>query len=95
VAQEQADGNDTRVPTIDGHDYTEADQAVFAAVAEAQREHGGEAAMLDDIATAAGMSHEDTRDVLHGLVAEHKLVTELDNVDTPDLGPRFEVAQRW
>jgi hypothetical protein len=32
--------------------------------------------------------------LLHDLVTVHRLVTELEGTDTPDLGPRFEEKPR-
>ena len=75
-------------------DYGQAHERVFQALTEAQREHGGEAVYLEEIADASGLSREETRVLLHDLVTVHRLVTELEGTDTPDLGPRFEEKPR-
>lgn len=86
-------------PVIDfsgrGHpDYTDEHAQVFSALTLTQEEHNGEAVYLDEIADAAGFSQERTRILLHDLTRVHRLVTELEGTDTPDLGPRFEVKPR-
>ena len=86
-------------PVVDfsgrGHpDYTDEHGQVFAALTLTQEEHNGEAVYLDEIADAAGYSREQTRVLLHDLTRVHRLVTELEGSDTPDLGPRFEVKPR-
>jgi RNA polymerase sigma-B factor len=47
-----------------------------------------------EIADASGLSREETWVLLHDLVTVHRLVTELEGTDTPDLGPRFEEKPR-
>ncbi len=75
-------------------EYTEAHAAVFRALTIAESEHGGEAVHLDDIARTAGLSREETGTLLHELMTVHRLVTELQRSDVPDLGPRFETKSR-
>jgi hypothetical protein len=78
-----------------GHpDYTDEHAKVFTALTMAQEEHNGEAVYLDEIADGAGLSEEETRVLLHDLTRVHRLVTELEGSDHPDLGPRFEVKPR-
>ena len=86
-------------PPIDftgrGHpDYTDEHAKVFTALTMAQEEHNGEAVYLDEIADGAGLPEEETRVLLHDLTRVHRLVTELEGTDNPDLGPRFEVKPR-
>lgn len=72
-------------------EYTETHARVFRALTEAQRARGGEGVYLDDVAVASDLPKEQTRNVLHDLTAVHRLVTETQHADSPDLGPRFEV----
>lgn len=74
--------------------YTEAHERVFRALTQAQHAHGGEAVYLEEIARGSGLSRQEARVLLHDLVNVHRLVTELDLSDTPDLGPRFEEKPR-
>ncbi|WP_129841242.1 hypothetical protein [Streptomyces sp. RFCAC02] len=79
--------------TFTGRDEREygADHArVFGALGEAERRHGGEAVYATEVARTAGLPDERTRVALHDLVTVHRLVTELQGVDRPDLGPRYE-----
>ncbi|MFC4466298.1 hypothetical protein ACFPH6_17485 [Streptomyces xiangluensis] len=75
-------------------DYSEEHEQVFRALAEAEREHGGEGVHLEDVARVAGLPTEETRTLLHDLVSVHRLVTELQGSDAPDQGPRFETKPR-
>lgn len=68
--------------------------AVFQALVEAQRERLGEAVGMDVIARRVDMSAGHVRALLHDLATVHRLVGELQQVDVPDLGPRFEVKPR-
>lgn len=78
-----------------GHaDYSEAHERVFLALTEAQERHGGEAVYLEEVARGSGMSREQARGLLHDLARVHRLVTVVEQADTPDLGPRFEVRPR-
>ena len=86
-------------PVVDfsgrGHpDYTDEHAKVFTALTMAQEEHNGEAVYLDQIADGAGLPEDQTRVLLHDLVTVHRLVTELQGTDNPDMGPRFEVKPR-
>ena len=74
--------------------YTAAHERVFSALTDAQRAHGGEGVYLDEVARASGLDRERTRVLLHDLTAVHRLVTELQRTDAPDMGPRFEVKPR-
>ena len=75
-------------------DYTDDHARVFTALTQAQEEHNGDAVYLDEIADGASLPEEQTRVLLHDLVTVHRLVTELQGSDHPDLGPRFEVKPR-
>jgi hypothetical protein len=75
-------------------DFTADHQQVFHALTEAQATNGGEGVYLDEIARVSGLPQERVRSLLHDLIAVHRLVTELDRTDTPDLGPRFEEKPR-
>lgn len=78
-----------------GHaDYSEAHEQVFRALTEAQEKHGGEAVYLEEVARGSGMPREQVRGLLHDLARVHRLVTVVEQADTPDLGPRFEVKPR-
>ena len=78
-----------------GHpDYSDEHAQVFTALTLTQEEHNGEAVYLDEIADGAGLPEEQTRVLLHDLITVHRLVTELQGSDYPDLGPRFEVKPR-
>lgn len=79
----------------ESHDYTAAHEQVFSALTEVQQARGGEGVYLDDVSRASGLGREQTRVLLHDLAAVHHLVTELQQSDTPDLGPRFEVKPRF
>jgi hypothetical protein len=74
--------------------YSEAHEQVFRALAEAEREHGGEGVHLDEVARASGIPREEARVLLHDLMTVHGLVTELRETDAPDLGPRYETKPR-
>ncbi|MDT0445113.1 hypothetical protein [Streptomyces johnsoniae] len=63
---------------------------VFQALGDAERRHGGDAVYATEIARTAGLPDERTRLLLHDLVSVHRLVTELQGTDRPDLGPRYE-----
>jgi hypothetical protein len=75
-------------------DFTADHAQVFRALTEAQAANGGEGVYLDEIARASGLSRGRVRSLLHDLTAVHRLVTELGETDTPDLGPRFEGKPR-
>jgi hypothetical protein len=75
------------LPTQD--QYTEAHEEIVRALAEAEVQHGGEAVYLEEVARRAGRSEKETRALLHDLVTAHRLVTELQGTDAPDLGPRY------
>ena len=64
---------------------------VFAALGEAERRHGGEAVFASEVARTAELPVDRTIPILHDLVSEHRLVTELRGTDTPDQGPRYEI----
>jgi hypothetical protein len=82
--------------TFDGEsaDFTADHERVFHALTEAQAANGGEGVYLDEIARASGLPLGRARSLLHDLSAVHRLVTELGEIDTPDLGPRFEEKRR-
>jgi hypothetical protein len=82
--------------TFDGEreDFTADHEQVFHALTEAQAANGGEGVYLDEITRASGLPQGRVRSLLHDLVAVHRLVTELGEIDTPDLGPRFEEKPR-
>ncbi|WP_059009747.1 hypothetical protein [Streptomyces specialis] len=65
-------------------------EKVFQALGDAERRHGGEAVYVQEVARTAGLPDERTRVLLHDLVSTHRLVTELQGTDRPDLGPRYE-----
>ncbi|TDC72934.1 hypothetical protein [Streptomyces hainanensis] len=65
---------------------------VFTALEVAESRHGGEGAYAPEIARTAGLPVDRTRGILHDLAATHHLVTELQGVDRPDLGTRYESA---
>ncbi|GAA2608464.1 hypothetical protein SMC26_29015 [Actinomadura fulvescens] len=66
--------------------YTEKHERVFQAVAQA-----ADGITLDTAAREAGLPKDETRTLLHDLMEVHGLVTELQGVDAPDLGPRYEL----
>jgi len=74
--------------------YTQAHEETVRALAEAQAQNGGEGVYLDEVARRAGQSSEETRVLLHDLVTAHRLVTELQGTDAPDLGPRYASTSR-
>ncbi|MFR9724499.1 hypothetical protein ACL02R_14215 [Streptomyces sp. MS19] len=79
--------------TFSGREHGEygADHArVYGALGEAERRHGGEAVFATEVARTAGLPDERTRLALHDLVTVHRLVTELQGTDRPDMGPRYE-----
>lgn len=73
-------------------DYTEEHERVFRALGEREVHHGGEGVFLNEVADAAGIPVNEARTVLRDLVSVHGLVTELQRVDDPDQGPRYETA---
>jgi hypothetical protein len=75
-------------------EYTQEHERVLQAVSAAQTAHDGDAAFLDDIARRADIPPNETRALLHDLTQVHRLVTELAEVDTPDMGPRWETKPR-
>jgi hypothetical protein len=70
--------------------YGREHQAVFQAVAQAERRHDGEAVHAHEVARVAGLPHDRTKVLLHDLVSSQHLVTKLERTDDPDLGPRCE-----
>ena len=74
--------------------YTAEHERVFRAVADAERRHGGEGVYLEEVSRRASLPPERTRTLLHELVTDHRLVTELQRTDAPDQGPRFETKPR-
>jgi hypothetical protein len=90
----QVSGAGRTFPERGRPDYDPAHERVFRALSEVEAAHGGEAVYLEEIAGAADLPLEETRLLLHDLVAVLKLVTELEGVDTPDLGPRFTIKPR-
>lgn len=74
--------------------YTSAHERVFRALADAERGHGGEGVHLEEVSRQAGLSEGRVRALLHELVTDHRLVTELQRTDAPDQGPRFETKPR-
>lgn len=92
----QGKGDEAGLPPQEpaGEGYTQEHDQVFGALAEAERQHGGEGVHLDEIARASQLPKERTRALLHDLVAAHRLVTELQGSDAPDLGPRYETKPR-
>ncbi|MFI2239054.1 hypothetical protein [Streptomyces chrestomyceticus] len=49
---------------------------------------------LQDIARHSGREPEETRLLVHDLVAAFRVTSELQGVEDPDLGPRYEVKPR-
>ncbi len=74
--------------------YSQEHEQVFRALSQAQEERGGEAVYLDEVARGSGMPRDRVRALLHDLARVHRLVTVLQQADTPDMGPRFEVKPR-
>lgn len=79
----------------DDPSYRPRHERVFQALTEAERAHGGEGVHLDDVARAARLPRDETRALLHDLTVEHRLVTEVQGADSPDLGPRYEAKPRF
>lgn len=75
-------------------DYTASHERVFSALMEMQQTHGGEGVYLDEVARASDLDRERTRALLHDLTTVHRLVTEIQGADEPDMGPRFEAKPR-
>jgi hypothetical protein len=75
-------------------DYTAEHERVFLVLTEIQAANGGAGAYLDEIARASGLPQERVRSLLHDLATVQRLVTEMEETDTPDLGPRFEERHR-
>jgi hypothetical protein len=61
---------------------------------EAEAAHGGDGVYVQDVADAAHLPVDRTSALLRDLVRVQKLVTELEGVDSPDLGPRFTTKPR-
>ncbi len=93
-AGDVAAGDGAEREFADQADYSDAHEQVFRALTEAQEEHGGEAVYLDEVARRSEMPRDRARALLHDLSRVHRLVTVLEQADTPDLGPRFEVKPR-
>lgn len=74
--------------------YSDAHEQVLRALSEAEVAHAGEGVHLDEISRAVDLTEEETRELLHDLVATHGLVTELQGTDSPDMGPRYESKPR-
>ncbi|MDB1086378.1 hypothetical protein PJ985_02160 [Streptomyces sp. ACA25] len=81
-------------PHPEGGRYSAHHEQVFRALAEAESAHGGEPVHLEEVARNARLSPEETRAMLHDLVTVHRLATELQGIDSPDLGPRFGIRAR-
>ncbi len=77
-----------------GREYTAEHEKVFSALAAAQDAHQGEGVYPDELARACDMPQQRIRELLHDLSAVFRLVTQLHQTDTPDLGPRYEVKPR-
>ncbi|GCD35008.1 hypothetical protein OEIGOIKO_02749 [Streptomyces chrestomyceticus JCM 4735] len=78
----------------DGRGYTSAHEETLRALTEAQAEHGGDGVYLQDIARRSGREPEETRVLVHDLVAKFRVASELQGVEDPDLGQRYEVKPR-
>ncbi|WP_428815083.1 hypothetical protein SALCHL_005708 [Streptomyces albus subsp. chlorinus] len=70
--------------------YSPEHEQVFRGLVTAEAQHGGEAVSLEDISRAADMPREETRTLVHDLVAVHHLATELQSADAPGAGSRYE-----
>jgi hypothetical protein len=79
---------------VGSHDYDPDHQRVFQALVEAEAAHGGEAVYVQDVADVAQLPVDRTSALLRDLVRVQRLVTELEGVDNPDLGPRFTTKPR-
>ena len=84
-----APGSGQPSPAPGSREYTAAHERVFTAIVAAQQAHDGEGVYLDEVARASGLDPKRTRALLHDLVTIHRLVTEMQGGDVPDLGPRF------
>ncbi|MFD1830216.1 MULTISPECIES: hypothetical protein [Streptomyces] len=73
--------------------YGEQHEKVFRALAAEEGRHPGEPVHLQDVSRAAGLPQEETRVLLHDLVAVHRLATEVQD-DGSGLGPRYESKPR-
>jgi len=70
-----------------------ADAAVYRAVAELESDAG--APHLQDIARRTGLSLEETRAAVHRLLhTEPKILHEVPDTSSTDLGPVYELAPR-
>lgn len=79
--------------TFTGREHPEYDEEharVFQALSDAEQRHDGEAVYAQEVARTAGLPDARTRVLLHDLVTVHRLATELQGTDKPDLGPRYE-----
>ncbi|KAA0941962.1 hypothetical protein [Streptomyces apricus] len=94
VKDPAAEGPERTFAERESHEYTPEHERVFQALTAEQAAHDGEAVFLDDIARRADLPPEETRALLHDLTRVHRLATELVEVDTPDMGPRWEVKPR-
>lgn len=74
--------------------YSAAHARVFETLTAAEAENGGEGVYLEEIARRSGVPQEQTRGLLHDLIVAHGLAAELQHLDQPDLGPRYEVKRR-
>ncbi|MTE21106.1 hypothetical protein F0L17_18675 [Streptomyces sp. TRM43335] len=74
-------------------EYGERHERVFRALTAEEERHPGEPVHLQDVSRAAELPQEETRVLLHDLVAVHKLVTEVQG-DSAGLGPRYETKSR-
>ncbi len=72
--------------------YSTQHEQVFRALAQAEGEHDGQAVPLPEVAQAAGFEEEDTRVLLHDLVAVHRLATEIQ--DSASGLAHYETAAR-
>jgi hypothetical protein len=75
-------------------EYAEEHEQVVSALAAAQGARGGEGVYRQEIARRAALPPERVRELLHDLTTVHRLVTQLEGADSPDLGPRFEIKPR-
>jgi hypothetical protein len=75
-------------------EYTSEHEKVLSALSAVQETHQGDGAYLDEVASASAVPPDRARELLHDLSTTFRLVTQLRDADTPDLGPRYEVKPR-
>ncbi|MEE1938692.1 hypothetical protein V1L54_04575 [Streptomyces sp. TRM 70361] len=98
----EARSRDQAAEPVTGRDFTgrgtpeygEEHEKVFRALAGEEQKHPGEPVHLQDVSRVTGLPQEETRELLHDLVAVHKLASEVQAGDSPDLGPRYETKPR-